>query len=198
MPTALGGLYRVTLVQSVENQEVLNVHYYLNTAGDDTLAQDLFNGFDAQLMALYAAAQHTAVLYSNLKVEPVFGIGLPFEGTPSQADGDVVGTRMAAFNAASIRLLRSTTDVRSGWKRITGITEENTNTNSFTAAYLTILQNLATAMADSILFGGNTFNPVIAQPPFTTKAQLSTWQYTVVREGVAVNRPTTQNSRKTW
>lgn len=192
------GLYQVTLEQQIGQNQIRNVYWYRNQSGDNDKSQEMWDAFNGNVMNQHANAQHENVVYTNLQVISIFGSQLEINGQPTITQGAVTGTLLPAFTVASIRLLRSNRDLRSGWKRISGITEENVESPGFTAAYMVLLQALANEVTVNLSGGVEVFTPSIVRKPFTTKAQSPDWEAIDTNTGLALDRVTSQNTRKTF
>lgn len=198
MSVITSGLYKVTLAQSIGANTAANIFWYRNSTGDNDKPQELYNSFEATVLNTIAPIQHTLIQYTDLKVEAVFGNALEVAGVPSVSGGSLVGTLLPAFNSISIRLHRADKSVRSGWKRFAGITEEVVSSPGFIAAYIADAQTAADAMSVNVGSGGEIYIPVVVRKPFSTKAQLSDWFTVDIASASALNRVTTQNTRKTF
>ena len=194
MPTVTNELYKITLQGTYFDQTWVNVFWYYNFAGvgNETLAQ-VASGFDDNIIDAMAAAQNEDVLYKTIRVSHVNGTLADVNITPSQVNGDIVNTPMAPFLAASIRLNRTTKETRNGWKRIVGLTEENTGATSFSGAFTTLLTALGTAILDPISAGTGTDNLV---PVIVRETSPGNWIYNDIQSIQVINKPTTQNTRK--
>ncbi len=196
MPVVTSGLYEVTLFQDEGGNEMLNVFWYWEQGGDDGIADVLAGRIDSTVLPPIADIQHVGIDYTLIRVQPIFGTGIEENLVPTTPSGLVAGSAMSNAYAVSLRLFRSTNETRSGWKRFSGITEENTNFNSFTAAYITDLDSLAFVLAQDLVDGADRFKPVIVRKPFSTKAMSPDWIRNEISSVAVVDRPTTQNSRK--
>jgi len=196
MPVVTSGLYEVVLFQDKSGNELLNVFWYWEQGGDDGIADVLAERFDVTVLPLIAAIQETGIDYTLIRVQPVFGTGIEENLTPTTASGLVAGAAMSNAYAVSLRLFRSTNETRSGWKRFSGLVEENTNFNSFTAAYITDLDSLAFVLGQDLVDGADRFKPVIVRKPFSTVENDPDWVRNEISSVAVVDRPTTQNSRK--
>lgn len=196
MAVITAGLYRVDLFQNYINQEVVNSFWYRELGGDNDQASALNLALDNVLMTPLATMQHEDVLYVNLRCTPMFGIGIEDNRTPAQARGLKTGTKMSTFMAASIRLNRSTNELRNGWKRFTGLTEEEVGASAFAAPLITELQAIGGVIDMALVDGAKTFQPVIVRKPFSTLANSPSWEFTDVASTTVLDRPTTQSSRK--
>lgn len=198
MPVPTSGLYRVDHFQTYKEQQVLNTYWYREQGGSNDVAADLGLAFEANLANEIAAVQHVDVAYTLIKVTPVFGTGVEFNLTPQVTAGTATGTPMPSFMAASIRLDRSTNEVRNGWKRYCGLAEENVGATSFSGAYNGVLNALGTKLELTLNASPFFFIPVIVRKPFSTKAQEAFYTITDVGNTTTLNRPTTQNTRKSF
>ncbi len=196
MPVVTSGLYEVTLFQDKTGNELLNVFWYWEQGGADDLADTLADRIDTTVLPPIAAIQHVDIDYTLIRVQPIFGTGIEANKTPTTPSGLVAGASMSNAYAVSLRLFRTTNETRSGWKRFSGLVEENTNFNSFTAAYIVDLDSLAFVLAQDLVDGADRFKPVIVRKPFSTKDNDPDWVRNLISSVAVVDRPTTQNSRK--
>lgn len=198
MPVLTAGLYKVDLQHQYLGEQMLNTFWYRHTLDANDEADNLADGFDTDILPLIALIQSSSVTYSNIRVTPIFGTGVEINLPPTTANGALVGTDMATYMAVSIRLNRSTNELRNGWKRFAGLLEENTGATSFAGGYNSSVNTLATALADQITTVGAIFNPYIVRRPFSTKQQSPNWEGILVASAIGLNRPTSQTSRKTF
>lgn len=198
MPQITAGLYQLLLHQTIGANSLLSNFWYTQTVGENDKANELSLAFNSNILPTLALAQHTNVDYIDIEVKAIFGAALEVHLTPGTANGALVGTSLPAMMAASIQLQRSSTELRSGWKRISGITEEVVDSPGFEAAYMTTLDSVAVVLKGQVAFGGSTFTPVIVRRPLTTIDQEDFYRQIPVGNAVALDRVTTQNSRKTF
>lgn len=198
MPIVTAGLYEVTLFQNNTTTEFLNVYWYWHDGNSNTQAVLLAGLFDTGVLPQQAAIQHVNINFTNIRVKPIFGTGVEANLTPTTPAGLLVGTQMNPAYAISLRLFRTTNETRSGWKRISGISEEVTNTNTFTAPYLTTVALLSLAIRLNLTSGLDTFIPQIVRKPNTTVPPDPNWVINEISSAPAVDRPTTQSSRKAF
>lgn len=200
MPAITAGLYTVKLFQSYAGADPLNVFWYRHTLSDNNAAATVRTAFMSDVLPLIAAIQGTTLTYLNLLVQPIFGTGLEASGVPTPSGGTVVHTTdaIAAFIAASFRLFRATAETRSGWKRFAGLQEADLAGGDFSVAYQVLLTNLE-AVLDDDLGIANEIQPVLVRKPgiYSGGEQLG-WIYTNIQSAAFANRPTTQNTRKTF
>lgn len=198
MSILTAGLYRVDLFQTYFNEQLLNTFWYLADTGADDLAGDLALNFDVDVMPDIVAIQNTSVLYTLIRVTPIFGTGIEVNRIPTASAGAVSGDAMPTFMAVSIRLNRTTSELRNGWKRFAGLVEANTGAQSFAGAYIAACETLANTLTNPVVGGGVNYLPYIVRKPFSTLAQSPNWEGIETQTGTVLNRPTTQSTRKTF
>lgn len=205
MPVRSGGIYEVVLVQSYGGgtAEFLNVFHYWEQTSYDFGAGELWTEFDQNVIPVFSLFQSTAVGYTDLRVTPIFGTDVGVQGTPvTQTAGQVIGTAMPVFVAASIRKNRSSRETRSGWTRLLGLTEENTQAGIIVATIMDELQNAADAIALTLTgTTGLVFDPVLYRPPGIysvdgVPTQNNSHWANPIASCTALNRTTSQVSRK--
>lgn len=195
MPLASTGLYSVTLNQTYQTQPVRNVFNYIEAGRLDDLQAELAVAWDSAIVPALATIQGTTVKYINVTVDNISGTLAETVITPSAAAGGVAGTDMAAYIAAPYKYQRFQTDTRNGSKRFCGMVEENVQTDVPTAAYLLTMQAIEATLAQTFVTLGGSFSPIVLRIP---EVSPGTWRYADVDSVVALNRITTQNSRKRW
>ncbi len=193
MPTLTAGLYEVVLEQSYLSQKILNVFHYVNALGSDDLQTECGDAFDQDLLPQIAIIQSTSLSYSNIKVANLTGDLADANIAPTTPLGLVSGSDVTTFVAAPFRYNRLTKDTRNGAKRFTGMIEENLVTVGFVTAFVTALDLLATILDNDISVPGGIFEPVILRKPDLPPG---TWTYNPLDSVSALNRTTTQSSRK--
>lgn len=194
MPTTTSGLYELVLESSASGQPMKSVFHYLTTLGQDDMQEEVADSFDATIMSDLAGILNSNISFDNIRVANLTGVLADWNLTPSQGSGDVIGSNMAAFTAASYVLNRTTKETRNGAKRFPGMVEENVNGASFTGPYFTALEAFAIVLASQITGGGVNADLVILRKPDI----LGVWLYNDVANAQALNRLTTQNSRKNF
>ncbi len=193
MPQVNSGIYELILEQDYFGADILNVFHYRQTGGVDDEQEKCANAFDVDIMPEIAVILNDDLKFNNIRVANLTGNLADFSITPSQVDGDVTGAVMADFIACSYRLNRTTKDTRNGSKRFCGMVEENIVGGGFTAAYVADLDLLADVLETTIAGGtGAIFEPIILRKPDIA----GTFTYSLVQTVQALNRVTTQNSRK--
>jgi hypothetical protein len=215
---AIGDIWSVTLLARKNDQEVRNVFYYEQTNTENTLeldAQKLGFGFEAKFLdvageGLRSVAISNSVSYygyeiRNLYDESVF-LDL-FFATPFTGGGTTES--LPPFVAYGFRSDRTRSDVRRGFKRFTGVLEDQIQATGYSLATITELQTeigdklgeqLQAVGTDPIYLPGvvgrikyevepGKFAYRLPENPAETKFMYTTnW--------VLQSQPTTQNSRK--
>ncbi|AXH78639.1 MAG: hypothetical protein [Circular genetic element sp.] len=198
MAVIVAGLYKLDLFQTYMGEQILNTFWYRHASDDNTKALELAIEFDTDIMPTLAVIQNADLSYDDICVTPIFGTGVEVNKTPAISTGADVGASMPTFMCASIRLNRSTNELRNGWKRFAGLIESQVNAASFTSGYLAELTTLANDLAADLNDGVEVFTPQIVRKPMSTKAKNDFWEAIDVGSATALNRPTTQNTRKTF
>ncbi len=193
MAVVTAGLYKIILEQSYSAQTVLNTFWYLNSLGSDDEQDKAAQAFDEDVLAVLAAVQHTTLVYNSIRAINVTGDLADFVLTPTTSSGSNAGTAVNTFTAAGIRLNRTTKETRNGQKRFAGMVEEEMSNQSWTAAYITTLETLATALVADISTVGGIFEAVIARQDLVTPTN---WFANPVASATVNDFVTSQVSRK--
>lgn len=195
MPQASAGLYRIILEQTYQGKEVFNVFGYLHSLSSDDEQDLAAQAFDEDIMPAIKLVQNTDVAYTSIRAINITGTLADEVITPSEAAGVVTGATVASFVAASFRYNRETKDTRNGAKRLAGMVEENMSGVGFTSPYFTLLGTLAAVFGTDISTVGGIFTPIILGPETVTPG---TWLYNTIVSVQALNRATSQVSRKVF
>lgn len=195
MPTTSAGIYSVTLNMSRGGVNIHNVFWYRETSGETGKAADLGALFNSAIIPDIADIISSAVNFDTLVVAEPTSLNADFVVATSVSTGTITGTTMPNFNAASIKLVRSTKETRSGFKRFGPYNEENVVGNGFEASYLSALNAVAADLETSLTPSGLVFQPVIVRNPKMAIPWVNVL-YNPISEALVLNRPTTQNSRK--
>jgi hypothetical protein len=112
----------------------------------------------------------------------------------------LVAPYLANYQAAGIRLLRTTKETRSGWKRYAAGNEAVIDGNGWTAPFLVILDNLAAVLNDFLTIGVDQLDPVIVRqtrdPVTGDLLPPAQWIYNIIASVEVKQFVTTQNTRK--
>jgi len=197
-------LYQIKENQTYGNSNVLNVYYYIQLANPEVVVSTVNTAFQAAFSAARRAISTTTWSSNTFEIWQMNSLSNFGEfssyGAGTLSDGT---TGCAAFIAASIRLLRSSKETRSGWKRYSGLTEGSLLGSALTGSYLTLLQALAAICDNTLSAGGETLTPVIVAKTFNpgpprVENPPSLWLYNIIGTAVAIDRVTSQNSRKNF
>ncbi len=193
MAVVTAGLYKVILEQFYSAQIILNTFWYLNSLGSDDEQDKAATAFDEDILPILKLIQDDSLTYTSIRVVNVTGTLADFVLTPTTGGGTVVGAPVNTFTAAGIRLNRTTKETRNGQKRFAGMTEENMGNQTWIAAYVTLLEDLAAVLVADISTVGGIFESVIAsQDPITP----SNWFANPIASATVNSFVTSQVSRK--
>lgn len=117
-------LVQITHVQNYQGQTMTNRYFYRTTLAITafTLAE-LMDEFEAQVVAAVNQLQHNTV--ANERLDCVEIEGFVFSGRTLTGVGANSGDPSPSWNALSFKLQRTNSQVKSGGKRIGGISEAN-------------------------------------------------------------------------
>lgn len=194
MPTAQAGIYELILEMTYKNQFIINIFHFRSTTGDDDEQESLADVWDTDVLPAIADVQNTIVTYDNIRTANLTGELADFNLLPTTTDGVVAGATMTPFLSAPFRYNRTTKDTRNGAKRFTGMVEENCTGVGFEAAFLLVLQDLATALGTTLVGVAGAYEPIILTKP--GEGDPLTFTYNQVANVTAIDQQTTQNSRK--
>lgn len=194
MPVVTAGLYKLTLSMTRADQTLRNVFYYLDDDDDDNSEQELNTGFQVDVLPSILQLLVEAVIGDNIEVESVFGIGAPDVDPITSETGGLVGSSAPTFTAAPFKYFRTTRETRNGSKRIGPMRDEDILGDFFDPTYFQQMEDTAGALSFPVTSGPKTFRPVIASRPDVMPAP--SWTVNLVQTVQAVDRVTTQNTRK--
>lgn len=195
MPDTGAGLYEVVLEQTYRSQRCLNVFHYKSNVNEDDIQAQCAAAFNADTLPDIALIQPTSVTYDTITVRNITGTLADEIIVPSTATGTLSGTGMTQFVSIPFRYNRLTKDTRDGAKRFVGVLEENALADGFEAAFFALMQTLALALDNDISNAGKTFAPVILRKP---SLGAGVWRYNPITGVIALDRQTSQNSRKSF
>lgn len=193
MPTTTSGLYELVLEQTYGSEQVKNVFHYLHTLGNDDKQLECANAFDEDALAAISTVSNTLIAYTEIKVANLTGQLADASIVPTTPNGIRPGVIGPSFLSCPYRYIRTSKETRNGSKRFGGMTEDDITGNNFTPTYFIIMQALESVLAGQIDVVGDIFEPVILRKPDI----LGVWLYNELANVIAVDRVTTQNSRKT-
>lgn len=185
--------YKLIDHQLLDGEEITNVYWYQCIDGDGT-AEDLAEFWVTDVLGYVRAVQtnqltHTAIEVINYdELADFYTLDL----TSGNA-GTRTGEYLPRFNAWGFRLERPTRAIRSGSKRIAGITESDTTSGVANPTFVGTLDDLADRMAH-VVEGADTnrYQPNIVSINRETGAIITDVGFT----NASYVKITTQNSRK--
>lgn len=159
---ATNDVYRLTLRTAYFGRLNYNIfHYVQATNGVGVAAQQLWNGFQADVWPHIAA-----VLSSDVDTPYVQVVSYPnpttdnYESAPTPGTGSLSpSAQMIPRWVLSMRSSFGGPTTRRSYKRFSGIVEQMVAGDAVDAAYATAVGTLANALGDTIGGGGATFTP---------------------------------------
>lgn len=196
-------IYEIKDYQTAGGQEILNVWHYRGTGLYNPVAEIVATAFATDVITQILTTQNTGVVHTSVEVTELTSVSNFFTLSLSGYTGGVTGSNMAQFLAYSLRMVRTTRDTRGGWKRIVGLIEENVTGGTFTAGFLSDIDDVAAAAADFLAVGIGSLTPIIlskrySELPVRELLPVDEWYFNDVSNVLAINRITTQNSRKAF
>lgn len=196
-----GSLFEIKDIQSRGTDQFLNVYWYYIDIPPGTLAASaVATAWETIFSVWLPPVQPSTVLHDVIAVDEVTSGSNWIERPSVVPNGSLLGTPLASFVSASIKLLRATKDTRNGWKRIPAGDEDTASGNDWTAGMIANLDNLAAVMNDYLDLGANRPDPVIVRKTYNeTTGELNPptmWIYNLVASAEAKTQMTTQNTRK--
>lgn len=202
MPEVLNNsLFQIVDAQRAAGVVILNRYWYLVNVTPGTLtAAELATVWQAAFNAVLPQVQSSIVDHETTTVEEVTSL-TNFTSVPSTlTNGALVGAPIPTLIAAKIRLFRTSKETRSGWKRPYVGTESEMTGNSWTAAFVTSLQNYADECATPLSTTVGNATPVIVRQtvdPVTGEPNIaSLWLYNIISSSQAQATVSSQVSRK--
>lgn len=195
MPVATQHIYRIVQKYDRSGQELTNVfHFYgVNPIPPDP-TQVLVDAFEAVITPRIALLCGIGVTFTEIVGENLMALTPIVVNTLSGVIGTRPGQGAPSFVAATFRYNRATRELRSGWKRIGPMAEADMAGNVFEGEYFGIMEASAAIFEDDLLVGGDVYEPVVIRKP--TAFPAATITYVNITGVTAVNRTSTQNSRK--
>lgn len=196
-----GSLFKVIDFQSRGVDTFLNRYWYFIDLVPGTVPiVGVLNSFEAVLAAWLPPIQPTVVNHTVVSGDEVTSASNFLERASIIGPGTLAGDELASYQAVGIRLLRTTRDTRSGWKRIAAGVETSIGGNNWGPAFLASVQSYAVTLYDSLNVGSYYLDPVIVRQTYAAgTGELnppSQWIYNVISGAEVKPQVTTQNSRK--
>lgn len=194
-------LYKFTDFQVRGIDQFLNRYWYYTAASPGTVsAASVATAIEGIIAAWLPDCQPAVVSHPTLSCDEVTSNDNFIERASTIPDGTLAGSELASYQCAGIRLLRSTKETRSGWKRIAAGDESTVGGNNWGPSFLSVLENFAAVLNDSFSISGNDFYPVIIRYTYDSgSGELnppSQWIYNIIASVEVKPQVTTQNSRK--
>jgi len=188
---AIGDSWVLELKSDYQGQTALNVFQYLQTAGTGT-AFSVYQAFvndviDNIRSALQDTVYFKSILTYNRADASDFHTDNPF------LFGTIGGEGLPTHDCISFQYVPNRLDCRSGAKRFMGVPEIRQNNGVPSAAYVTICNTVAVALESNIVYGGNTYRPIIYGSRTGLLGRFNNPLSSVLFKGIF-----TQNSRKTY
>lgn len=194
--------FKIVLTGLHGTVETSNIFYYRQSSLLQSAAADLAVLFRDNVLAAIRTVQTVTQTYGLIEVIDSLDVA-NFDSLPVATTGQIASAAPEpAFMVMSWRLMRSTRDMRSGWKRLSGIDESSVTGNVFAGAHFAAMQgvesNIGQALVDVIASLPLCIvrDRPTASDPGIDPDDSTTWRYTDVANVQAINRVTTQNTRK--
>lgn len=194
-------LFEVVDVQSRGVDEILNRYWYFaSVAPGSAAAGDVATQFENIFSVWLPPVQPDVLSHDIIRVDEVTSISNFIERPSVIPDGALLPPELASYQCAAIRLLRTTKETRSGWKRIAAGNEDAIGGNNWGPAFQGLLDNLAAVMNDHLALPGVDADPVIIRKTYDSgTGELNPptlWIYNFISSAEAKTQVTTQNTRK--
>jgi hypothetical protein len=160
-------VYQVTDKSVFQGQECLNVYFFQerNLLGAPD-ASDMADAYIGQLLPLVLAAQLIDVVHTEVSVRNLFDPSDVHVVAMSEPGDLIAGWQaLPIFNAVGFRLVGDNGAVRNGSKRYCGLAEEEQTDGTIDlVGFIAALDDLATKLFDTLLFGViEQFVPVVVK-----------------------------------
>ncbi len=196
-----GSLFEIVDFQQRAADQILNRYwYYASNPPDFAAASDVANQFEFIFQVWLPPVQPDVISHTIIRVDEVTSSTNFLERPSAIPDGTLIPPELASYQCAGIRLLRTSKETRSGWKRIAAGNEDAIGGNNWGGAFQALLDNLAGVMNDPLIVGAAVCNPVIVRKtvdPVTGELEPPTdWIFNLIASAEAKTFVTTQNTRK--
>lgn len=192
-------VYELVVEMNIAGNQLRNVFYYWSqidpAPGDGS--DDLNAAFESTIIPLWQPCVSDDVSFTGLNTRRLNNL-TDFNFRTISALGGNVGTNVANFVAATIRLIRQTKETRNGSKRIGGLTEDLVVSNRLETAAEPLFEALGSGFTDILSGGGFLFNPVIVggKRPLGVPAVEADWIYNLIVGHEVESLITSQRSRR--
>jgi len=138
-------MYNIVHDMTNQSQNVLNV-YQVERANAGETAGSISDGFQTSILPILRLFQTVGVVNNELRI---FNLGDPLDFgtfTLSAAAGLRAIAQSPSFQAGEIKFPSINRDVRHGFKRFCGVSEDDVTAGVLVAAAITLLDNIGDAM----------------------------------------------------
>lgn len=194
-------IYKLKLNGLFNTTPTLNTFNYRVSALLQPTATEVAENFRDEVLPEIVPLQHSNQTYGSIEVIDTLDVE-NFVNLAVSTAGTRSGTSIAGFIVCSFRLIRSSRDLRSGWKRFSGMTEEDISGGSFTASYFALMGAQAPGIEQALNIGLAVLPLCLVRDRPTPSSPLidpddpTTWLYSDVLAAQAIQRVTSQNTRK--
>ncbi len=189
-------IVRIEDRQEMAGEGLINTyHYLLNSTEPAPDLNALAEGFDTTVIQVMKDSQASSLRHTELYLKTVNRGSL--EHTEAiNTDGALTAVNpMPSFVACSVKLFRSDTSTRNGYKRIAGMWDEGISNNVFTAAALAdFATDFLVPMLATITTTDGDWRPIIFGNVIDEVSGLSRVNF--ISSGIVNAIATTQRSRK--
>lgn len=202
MPVIGGNsLFKVIVKQTYLGQKCQNVFWYFkNVAPNSIDALDVANAFHDAVLSDWETLTHEDWDTDTIEVIEVTSLENFTEITSAIGPGVKTGNALASTIALGIKMVRTTRETRSGWKRLVGLAQSDLAENDWASGTQTQASSLADEFSADLSVAGTTIFPCLVRqtkdPDTKELLDPDEWIYNLVSTAIVKSEVTTQNSRK--
>ena len=193
-------LFTIKTKASYLSQTIRNVYHYVDLAGaPSTTAATIAGDFGTLILTPALANLSDQFVFQTIEVIQE-NDSENFALVAFTAAGSNINPAVASNQVISVRLNRTDRLFRNGWKRWSGLCENQITGNFIDTASLSAFQTDMAHQGNTMSTGGNTLTPVIlrktyaGEPPVLNPVSL--WLYSPIGSAQVFRRLGTQNTRK--
>jgi len=201
---SLNRIYEVILKGAYAGAPTLNTFHYRCSIISQPTALLVAENFRDETLQSIVTTQLTGQTYSAIDVIDHMDILNFATLNPAETGDRTPVNSVAPFVCWSLQLLRTSRDMRSGWKRFSGLDEADISGTVFSAGFIAFVTAAQAGIIQPLNIDLLSLPLVIVRDGPTPSTPLidpddpTTWLYTDVGGSAFPNRVTTQNSRKTF
>lgn len=195
-------IYQLTLSGSHGTAEVISTWSYRISSLLQPSALSVAEAFRDEVLPAIVVPLMANMIFTNIEVIDVLDIE-NFASLPVTETGDrTVVDALTAFIVYSLKLVRSSRDMRSGWKRFSGLGEADVAGAAFAAGFIAFVDSVSADIIQPLNIDLAVLPLTLVRSRPTPNSPLidpddpTTWLYSDVAGVEFPNRVTTQNSRK--